>query len=299
MKKLLFVFPIVALLAAGCSSNKPVVEQNQQATTPPADTQIKQTATPPANPEFILNSKVEKIVGDAGSVTMVTYSVSMTEALSKSSSDWTIQIACPQGVVIASVEGGGKCPTAQLKANGAPSTSFRFKNQTDSVQKVIATARLLSGKDGQTPVAVSENTVEIPAASWKDVVYNQFFNLTDWKVQDNLSAWQFADYTYEKERSTQLKKYGAGGIILLSKSFNENGFVNPGDDQKAYTDQKVLEDSIKKVLSDNGWVPVAWPTEPGFYTDYLYVKDNHPLDFQVGTRDAVTGGMFVRIEFQY
>ncbi len=52
MKKLLFVLPVVLLLAAGCNSNQPVVEnqpintQTQQ-TTPPANTQTQQT-TPPA-----------------------------------------------------------------------------------------------------------------------------------------------------------------------------------------------------------------------------------------------------------
>ena len=129
--------------------------------------------------------------------------------------------------------------------------------------------------------------------SWKDTVYNKFINLTDWKVQDNLSSWNFADYTYNDQRLALLKKYDSGKIVIFSKSFNEDG-NSPTDDR-----QKVLEDSVKKVLSDNGWTAVAWPTEPGAYTDYLYVKGNHTLDYQVGNRDAVKGGLFVSVEFEY
>jgi hypothetical protein len=149
-----------------------------------------------------------------------------------------------------------------------------------------------------TTFKFNPTSAQDPEASWKDDVYNQFKSLTDWQEQ-NLSDWSFADYTYESQRRGQLKQYDAGNIILLSKSFNENGFANFEDNQKAYTNEKVLEHSIRKVLSDNGWVSIAWPTEPGFYTDFLYVKDNHPLDFQVGTRDAVDGGEFISIEFQY
>jgi hypothetical protein len=61
MKKLLFALPVVLLLAAGCSSNQPVVEnqpnntqptQNQQTTPSPTNTQATpptQQTTPPAN----------------------------------------------------------------------------------------------------------------------------------------------------------------------------------------------------------------------------------------------------------
>ena len=179
--------------------------------------------------------------------------------------------------------------------------TMAYNSKTVNSFPVKGSMELNQALDDMTTIIKSLDIKQQPVAQpdWKNAVYNQFIGLTDWKVQDNLSAWQFADYTYESQRGVQLKKYGAGNIILLSKSFNENGFANPGDDQKAYTDQKTLESSIKKILSDNGWQPVTWPTEPSFYTDYLFVKDNHPLDFQVGGRDAVTGGMYVRVEFQY
>jgi len=133
-------------------------------------------------------------------------------------------------------------------------------------------------------------------ASWKDTVLSEFNNLTDWQ-ESNPSDWQFADYTNETQHRSQLKKFLTGQIILLSKSFNGKGCQS---DCTAEGDkQNNLLTSVKTSLSQNGWSPVSWPTEPGFYTDYLYIKDKHPLILQVGTRDAVSGGMYVSIEFQY
>lgn len=88
-----------------------------------------------------------------------------------------------------------------------------------------------------------------------------------------------------------------GKILLLSKTFNGNGCQS--DCSAEGVAQNNLIASVKTSLSQNGWSPVSWPTEPSFYTDYLYIKNGHPLILQVGTRDAVTGGMYVDIEFQY
>jgi hypothetical protein len=171
-KKLLFVLPVIVLLAASCNSNQPVAQQNQQTntppaqteqTTPPANTPKEQATLAPVNPEFKLTSKVETVVSDAPIASVVTYSVTVTGVLSRSSGDWTIQIVCPKGVMITSGEGDQDCPTAPLRVTGDSST-FRLKNQATSSQKVVATARLLSGKDNQTPVAVATNTVEIPVS---------------------------------------------------------------------------------------------------------------------------------------
>ena len=133
--------------------------------------------------------------------------------------------------------------------------------------------------------------------TWKETVYTQFKNLADWRIEENLSDWR----TIDLDRS-QLNKFPKGKIFQVSKSFNETGFPGPNVDQQiqqAASDQQTLENSVKKVLTENGWKFVAGPTEGGFYHDYLYVKDNHPLILQIGTRDAITGGMYISIQFLY
>ncbi len=150
----------------------------------------------------------------------------------------------------------------------------------------------------QTWLTKIVQTLEITQqTSWKDSVYNQFKNLANWKVEENISDWRLVDL----DRS-QLNKYSSGKIFYISKSFNEKGFPGPDVDQQmnqAASEQTALENSVKKTLTDNGWKFVAGPSEGGFYHDYLYVKDNHPLILQVGTRNAVTGGMYIAVEFQY
>lgn len=138
------------------------------------------------------------------------------------------------------------------------------------------------------PLSKDTQTKEVsPSLVWKDVVYNQFKNLTTWKVDENLADWKLISL----DRS-QLDKYNKGKIFELSKTFNESA-------EPDYDGQKSLEQSVKKVLIENGWKFVAGPTEGSAYNDYLYVKDGHPLVLKSGTRDAVKGGMYVIVEFQY
>jgi hypothetical protein len=136
-----------------------------------------------------------------------------------------------------------------------------------------------------------------PVPPWKDIVYNEFKNITEWK-QSNLSDWQLTNYTHETQHRNQLKIYGPGKILLLSKSFNRDGCKSDCSAEGKMQDNLVA--NIKISLSQqNGWTPVLWPTESSSYTDYLYVKEGHPLILQIGERDAVTGGMYVDIEFLY
>ena len=132
--------------------------------------------------------------------------------------------------------------------------------------------------------------------TWKETVYNQLRKISNWKEED-ISDWQLVDLDL-----SYLGSFTKGNIFRLSKSFNETGFPGPNVDQQIqYTanEQKALENVVKNVLADNGWKFTVGPTEGGFYHDYLYEKDNHPLVLQIGTRDAVTGGMYISIEFQY
>lgn len=133
--------------------------------------------------------------------------------------------------------------------------------------------------------------------TWKESTYNQLKNLTDWKVEENLSDWRLIDLD-----PSQLNKFSKGKIFEMSKGFNDTGFPGPNVEQQinqAKAKQTALENAVKKVLADNGWKFVVGPTEGGFYHDYLYVKDNHPLILQIGTRDAVIGMMYISIQFQY
>jgi len=140
------------------------------------------------------------------------------------------------------------------------------------------------------------NSDAMDALSWKETVYNEFKNLAAWE-QKSLPDWQFADYTYANERRIQLKKHGTGKILMISKSFNKDGCQSDCSAEGIVQDNLVA--NIKTSLSQNGWVSISWPTEPSFYTDYLYVKDGHPLILQIGTRNAITGGMYVSIQFLY
>lgn len=147
----------------------------------------------------------------------------------------------------------------------------------------------------ETPAVSIDPTPYTP--TWKETVYNQLRKLSNWKAEENISDWQIVDL----DRS-HLSGFPKGKIFRMSKSFNEAGFPGPNVDQQiqqAADDQKALENVVKDVLADNGWKFTAGPTEGGFYHDYLYVKDNHPLILQIGTRDAVTGGMYISIQFLY
>ncbi|MDO8728899.1 MAG: hypothetical protein Q7K26_03285 [bacterium] len=150
-----------------------------------------------------------------------------------------------------------------------------------------------------TPTPTQTNTpaptpTPAPKISWKEEVLNQFKGLTSWTIDENVSDWRPLDLD-----PSQLAKYPKGKTVMLSKAFNENGFSNPGDSEKAVSEQSALESSIKTTLNKNGWKFIAGPTEGGFYHGYLYEKNGKPLLLGIGTRDAVTGGMFISLQFQY
>ena len=168
---------------------------------------------------------------------------------------------------------------------------FAFVKKSEPTQQSNST--VTPSQDINTANTTRTNT----KATWKETTYDQFKNLAEWKIDENLSDWRLIDLDRNK-----LDQYSKGIIFQMSKSFNETGFPGPDVNQqleKADSDQRALENAVKKVLSDNDWKFVVGPSEGGFYHDYLYVKDNHPLILQIGTRDVVTGGMFDLIEFQY
>ncbi len=158
---------------------------------------------------------------------------------------------------------------------------------SDTEKTILSTFKFTSNTQTQNP-------------TWKDAVYNQFKNLAVWEVNENLSDWRLVSLD-----QSLLNKYAKGKIFKLSKSFNGTGFSGSDSDdinkqiQQAGLDQTALVSSARKALTENGWKLVASPTEGSAYNDYLYVKDNHPLVLQIGSRDAVKGGMYVSIQFQY
>lgn len=167
---------------------------------------------------------------------------------------------------------------------------------TDNGQPTYPDVLALAVSGIVTLQANESNTQSNNQIDWKNTVLREFSGLTDW-LQSNPSDWQLVDYTDETQHRTQLKKYGTGKILLLSKFFNGNGCQSDCSAEGKAQDNLVA--SVKAALAQNGWSPVQWPAEPYFYMDYLYVKDGHPLLLQVGTRDAITGGLYVDIEFQY
>lgn len=110
-------------------------------------------------------------------------------------------------------------------------------------------------------------------------------NLTDWKIQ---SATEWSTNNLDKR---YLAPYPVTSTTRLYKVFNEDG-------EPDYTGRNALEAKVKKVLVDEGWVLSGGPMEGGHYNQYLYVKNGVPLIFDVGTRDAVSGGMYVAIQFK-
>jgi hypothetical protein len=131
----------------------------------------------------------------------------------------------------------------------------------------------------------------------KNSIYNEFKDLANWAVTDDTTEWQLSDLDQSK-----LQEFPKGRIFKMSKSFNEAGFEGNNIDeqiQKAEAEQNLLDNAVRNTLLNNGWKFVAGPNEDGFYHDYLYSKDGHPLIFQSGTRSAVKGGMYVMVQFQY
>jgi hypothetical protein len=336
MKKLLFALPIVLLLAVGCNSSQqaavqtpapaPIVQNTNQAPTPaqtsssknqniyfgsnftfqyPSDWLVSSTGNPAKN-----SASCGDAWGDAAScinldppelaknmtntVTVFVYNTNVspqTWCQSRNTGEYGTTFDNCQAIVINGYSAvtasspSGDLPVIQYKIIQGDGTLLVFQTAN---QTYISTFYSIAGSVTFNSTTQTQN--------WKDTVLNEFSGLTDWQ-QSSPSGWQFADYTYETQHRSQLKTYGTGTIFLLSKSFNGNGCQSDCSAEGNVEDNLIA--SVKATLSQNGWTAVSWPTEPYFYTDYLYAKDSHPLILQVGTRDAVTGGMYVNLEFQY
>lgn len=326
MKKLLFVFPVAVLLAAGCNSSQPTTIQ------PPIQNPVVQNTNPapvpaPMVPPSDANQKTFSNDQYGFEFQYQEKNLSIKEAkVSSSDLKNLVYIAniytIPAGphspdreglVGVFNVPfnqalealgfGGQQLPTvsyngiiwSKLARQDSPSDYLVEKN---GMTFWLAYGGSIKQVDFDNIINTFKftTTTQADKANWRDTVLGEFSSLTAWQ-QSSLSDWLFADYTYETQHRSQLKTYGTGQILLLSKSFNQNGCQL--DCSAEGVAQNTLTANIKKVLADNGWHPVTWPSEPGFYTDNLYVKDGHPLILQIGTRDAVTGGMYVAVEFQY
>ncbi len=142
--------------------------------------------------------------------------------------------------------------------------------------------------------------VYTPDLQYKKEVLAQFQNLAFWSTEDKISDWRANTLD-----QTVFSKFPIGRVYRMTKSFNQDGFTGPNfegyekQSNQARADQKLLEDNVRKALVDNGWQLTVGPSEPGFYQDYLYMKNGHPLVLSTGERDAVIGMMYVSIQFQY
>ncbi len=141
-----------------------------------------------------------------------------------------------------------------------------------------------------TPPQANNQPVQL---AWRDVAYGEFKNLTDWQLKDEVLDWELVDLD-----KTKLKDFPAGKVFIFSKVFNQTP-MDEKEMQVAEMRQKQLVDSVKATLQVDGWTLTASPTEGGFYQDFLYTKLGHPLVLQIGSRSAVTGGMYVKVEFLY
>jgi hypothetical protein len=298
MKKTILLLATISLLGVSCNKAAPVSQPNQQSTTTLSSTTDWKTYTSTTS-SFSVQYPADWQLKVRENYDVHTYVISNKEGTSyvglyptgtAAEKQLVWQFPSPQlkdttiGGVKAEAWIGNGYQVLRLKENikgwqnlGAERIEIVYGPDRDTVERIVSSTKFITG-DSQV--------------SWKDTVYNQFKNLATWKEQ-GLSDWQLIDLDKVK-----LNGYEKGKVFELSKSFNDNGFAGGNIDQ-AGAQQADLETSVKKVLTDNGWKYVAGPTEGGFYHDYLYVKDNHPLVLQIGTRNAVTGGMYVRIEFQY
>lgn len=141
-----------------------------------------------------------------------------------------------------------------------------------------------------TPPQANTRPVQL---AWRDVAYGEFKNLTDWQLRDEVLDWELVDLD-----KTKLKDFSSGKIFIFSKVFNQTP-MGEKEMQVAEMRQKQLVDSVKATLQVDGWTLTASPSEGGFYQDFLYTKLGHPLVLQIGSRSAVTGGMYVKVEFLY
>jgi len=130
-----------------------------------------------------------------------------------------------------------------------------------------------------TPITITTTDVSLN-------VYNQLNNLTTWTIKNNQSDWLL-----QMLEPNQMTKYSKTNIVAMYKTFNENGTTTT-----TATDENTFADSVKTLLANNGWTLRASPTEGSAYSAYLYENNNQPLILTIGTRDAVTGGMFVSVQ---
>jgi len=328
MKKILSIVPIVLLLAVACNSTQQAGQQNQsinpqtQQASPSTDSQNQQTNSVQAGSwKNYSNSKyhfelsypsswtlsendsyiyIKPFANSGSNFTISTINVGR-ESVFDAGAKVKIQdttFAGKKAKIYDCLQQGNTCPN-QLAASVAihlteSPTGWGQGNEID--YEVYKNDNLKISDFQQILDSIKFTTSTTQDSNWKDNVLFSFNSLADWQ-ESSPSDWQFADYTYETQRRTLLKKYGTGKILLLSKTFNGKGCQT--DCYAEGVAQNKLLASVKSTLSQNGWTPISWPTDPNFYTDYLYLKEGHPLILQVGTRDAVTGGMYVDIEFQY
>lgn len=56
---------------------------------------------------------------------------------------------------------------------------------------------------------------------------------------------------------------------------------------------------LQRIIRDNGWRKCSGPDEPYFYYNTTYIKNGRLLGLNWGTRDAVIGGTYVIVQFEY
>jgi hypothetical protein len=102
-----------------------------------------------------------------------------------------------------------------------------------------------------------------------------------------------------------LDNFNATQIAVMTKTFNgrddeEITSNTPNDPMEPYRlAQATLENKGKETLADSGWEYLAGPIEGGPYHEYLYSKNGHALILSTGKRDAVEGGLYVSIQYNF
>lgn len=127
-------------------------------------------------------------------------------------------------------------------------------------------------------------------------VLNEFNDLTDWRVRE-LSAWRVTDLNRD-----YLAQYKGGNIVELSKVFNAQVLRGRNIDRqlkKIAEDESTLIAAVRARLVQNGWQLVQGPPDCGPYQEFIYSKSGKPLILKTGARNAVIGGMYVSLQFQY
>jgi len=134
------------------------------------------------------------------------------------------------------------------------------------------------------------------AIGWYKTIFESLAGLSDWEVtQDYRPGGKVMNLgTCGNNNQNSLSRVGQ-----LHKGFNDQPFKDSQElETKSAQLTKLISDTKSK-LQSTGWVQCKGPTEGGFYNYYLYVKSNKLLALHTGERDAVTGGMYVTIQFEY